>query len=212
MSWQRFYKIWDNIGSCLWSWHGSSPLNHNNHQHIQPFSMVDWSGDSITRSSLQSKNSQRDDQTSMFAQSSPKCQRLTTDYQPTQTQRFMDPYWTTHQKAFSYPGFYKPISICIWCQHVFTGCKHPSFFSSFLAGVKTNGFEEAAKVCKSIEQSWNRSSAAAQPGDNEQKSIMKQVLSKQWQLIETNWHGIIGNSRISTGVQQSNHRTAQFIC
>lgn len=87
MSWQRFYKIWDNIGSCLWSWHGSSPLNHNNHQHIQPFFMLDWSGDSITRSSLQSKNSQRDDQTSMFAQSSPKCQWLTTVYQPTQTQR-----------------------------------------------------------------------------------------------------------------------------
>lgn len=121
-----------------------------------------------------------------------------------------DPYWTRHQKAFSDPGFYKPISICIWCQHVFTGCKHQSSFSFFLAGVKTNGFEEVAKVFKSIEQSWNGSSAAAQPGDNEQKSIMKQVLSKQWQLIETNWHVIIGNSRISTGVQQSNHRAGML--
>lgn len=100
MSWQRFYKIWDNIGSCLWSWHGSSPLNHNNHQHIQPFFMLDWSGDSITRSSLQSKNSQRDDQTSMFAQSGPKCQWLTTVYQPTQTQR---PLLDNTSKSIQWP-------------------------------------------------------------------------------------------------------------
>lgn len=109
MSLQRFYKIWDNIGSCLWSWHGSSPLNHNNHQHIQPFSMLDWSGDSITsRSSLQSKNSQRDDQTSMFTQSSPKCQWLTKFIN---RHKHRDSWTPIGQHIKKHSGFYKPVHV-----------------------------------------------------------------------------------------------------
>lgn len=67
--------------------------------------------------------------------------------------------------------------------HLMSACVYrmqtpKDFFFFFLAGVKTNGFEEAAKVLKSVEPSWNHSRAAGRAGDNEQKSVMKQGLSR----------------------------------
>lgn len=64
------------------------------------------------------------------------------------------------------------VSMCL--QDVNTKVLFPSFWQE----LRQMALRKWLKF-KSIEQSWNGSSAAAQPGDNEQKSIMKQVLSKQ---------------------------------